>query len=36
LVAENPGADWLFDSAVEDLWTEATQLSSNQAVDSWL
>jgi putative AlgH/UPF0301 family transcriptional regulator len=36
LVAENPGAEWLFDSAVEDLWTEATQLSSNQAVDSWL
>jgi putative transcriptional regulator len=36
LVAENPGAEWLFDSAVEDLWMETTQLSSNQAVDSWL
>jgi putative transcriptional regulator len=36
LVAENPGPEWLFDSAVEELWMETTQLSSNQAVDSWL
>ena len=36
LTAKNPGPEWLFDSAVDELWQEATQLSSHQAVNSWI
>ena len=36
LVAQSPDGEWLFEQPIETLWEEATQLSSNQAVDSWL
>jgi putative transcriptional regulator len=36
LVAQNPGAEWVFEQPVENLWENATTLSSHQAVDSWL
>jgi putative AlgH/UPF0301 family transcriptional regulator len=36
LVAHNMGPEWLFEQPVEDIWTNATTLSSHQAVDSWL
>ena len=36
LVAENPGPEWLFEQPVDDLWREATELCSHQAIDSWL
>lgn len=35
LVAKNPGAEWLFEQPVENLWENATTLCSHQAVDSW-
>lgn len=36
LVAANPGAEWIFEQPVENLWENATTLCSHQAVDSWL
>jgi putative transcriptional regulator len=36
LIAKNPGAEWLFEHAEEDLWTSATALCGQQAVASWL
>ena len=36
LLAANPGAEWIFEQPVEDLWENATTLCSHQAVDSWL
>jgi len=36
LVASNPGPEWVYESAQEDLWTASTVLSGAQAVDSWL
>lgn len=36
LVARNPGAEWIFEQPVENLWENATTLCSHQAVDSWL
>ncbi len=36
LVAKNPGPEWLFEHAVDELWDSATELSSRQAVDSWI
>ena len=36
LIAANPGAEWLFEQPVENLWENATTLCSHQAVDRWL
>jgi putative AlgH/UPF0301 family transcriptional regulator len=36
LIAQNPGPEWMFETAVDQLWREAAELSSHQAVDSWL
>ena len=36
LVAQNLGPEWLFEQPVEEVWNNATTLSSHQAVDSWL
>ena len=36
LVAQNMGPEWLFEQPVDELWSNATTLSSHQAVDSWL
>ena len=36
LVAENPGAEWLFEHPVDELWDAAAELSGQQAVQSWL
>jgi len=35
LVAANPGSEWIFEQPVENLWENATTLSSHQAVDRW-
>jgi len=36
LVAHNLGAEWLFEQPLEDVWANATTVSSHQAIDSWL
>jgi len=36
LVAENPGAGWLFEQPVEEMWINTMELSSHQAIDEWL
>jgi putative transcriptional regulator len=36
LVASNPGAEWLFEHPVDELWDAATELSAQQAVATWL
>jgi putative transcriptional regulator len=36
LVAEDPGAEWLFECPEENMWEHATELCSSQAVDNWL
>lgn len=36
LIAENPGAEWMFDQDPDLLWQGAMVLSSHQAVNNWL
>jgi putative transcriptional regulator len=36
LVAQDPGPEWVFETPIEQLWNDATELSSQQAVNSWL
>ena len=36
LIASNPGPEALFDQPIDGLWEMATELSSQEAVDSWL
>lgn len=36
LIAKNKGPEWLFDQPEDRLWETATELSSHQAVASWL
>ena len=36
LLAESPDPDWLFEQSENDLWFNCTDLSSHQAVDTWL
>ena len=36
LIAHNPGPEWVLGTDDTQVWERATQLSSSQAVDSWL
>ena len=36
LTAQDPGPEWMFEQDLEELWDAATELSSHQAIDSWL
>jgi putative transcriptional regulator len=36
LIAENPGIDWLFKTAIDSLWYDSTVLCAEQTVKHWI